>query len=229
MNKTIAIVEDEKDIAENLRDALEQQGYSVNLYHNRADAETAFNKQLPDLVIIDIELGSDREAGFDLCTSLRKQSDIIPLLFLTARDSELDEMLGFKLGANDYLTKDSSQRLLLVRIEALFKRIDAMSSAPDTAQTMEHGFACLDLDRMLFRWQGEDVDLTLTEFWIVHSLMKNPGHVKSKQQLMDAANIVVEEATINTYIKKIRKKIRMVDETANPIRSEHAQGYRWKE
>jgi len=226
-NCSIAIVEDEAELAENFRAALEQRGYAVEVYADRPSAEAAFDKQLPDLVIIDIGLGQDTDGGFELCSYLRRISGTLPIIFLTARDAIDDEISGFRVGANDYLHKDAPQKMLLVRIEALIKRIAAMQSSSDSAKILERGACTINQDEYRILWNGQDINATVTEYWIILALAERPGAVKTREQCMDAANLTVEPETINSHIKRIRKKIRKIDPDANPITSEYALGYRW--
>jgi two-component system OmpR family response regulator len=229
MARHIAIVEDEIALAHNYRDALTRQGFNVSLYHTRADALAAFNKALPDLAIIDVGLGEDIEGGFDLCRELRAKAPTLPIIFLTARDSEFDVVSGLRLGADDYLTKDIGQAHMLARIVALFRRVDALRNPQQTTQedTLERKQLTINMDRMSAHWNGEPVDLTITELWIVYALAKHPGHVKNRQQLMDAANVVLDDNTITSHIKRIRKKFLRVDEKFDAVQTAYGMGYRW--
>jgi two-component system OmpR family response regulator len=227
MSKTIAIVEDEKLLADNYKDALQRQGYRVIHYENRQQALAGLNERLPDLAIIDVGLKEDIEGGFELCRELRSRSPELPIMFLTARDSELDVISGLRLGADDYLTKDISQVQMLARIVALFRRMDALKSPERQESMIENGSLLLNLDRMTVQWKKQSIDLTVTEFWITHSLAKNPGHVKNRQQLMDAANVVLDDNTITSHIKRIRKKFMVVDKEFNNIQTAYGMGYRW--
>lgn len=228
MKKHIAIVEDEQDIAANYRDLLEKHGYNVNLYDTRHSAEEAFRQSLPDLAIIDIGLGDEIEGGFELCRGLRALSPTLPIMFLTARDSELDIVSGLRLGADDYLTKDISSTHLIARVIALFRRLDAISNQQEeTTILLQRGALKIDVDRCNLYWQESLVDLTLTEFWMVHALAKHPGHVKTRQQLMDAANTVLDDSTITSHIKRIRKKFLQLDKSFDAIKTVYGAGYRW--
>ncbi len=226
--KTIALVEDEPDLRENYRVALENCGYRVDCHPDRATAERAFEDALPDLVIIDIGLGSDYEGGFELCRHLRARSPILPILFLSARDSELDVISGLRLGADDYLTKDISLAQLIARVTALFRRIEALNSQSLTA-IHQVGELQINPQRLNVHWKQQAVSLTVTEFWLVYCLVRYPGQVKSRQQLMDAANLVLDDQTITAHIKRIRKKFQKVDKEFASIQSVYAAGYRWVE
>jgi two-component system OmpR family response regulator len=228
MAKRIAIVEDDEGIRGNYSDALKRHGYEVAAYATRPEAEAAFAARLPDLAIIDIGLGAEVDGGFELCRRLRALSATLPIVFLTARDSDFDVVSGLRLGADDYLTKDVSLPHLLARIAALFRRIDAFTAAPAAEDVLVRGELTLDLQRMTAKWNEQPVELTVTEFWIVHSLARIPGHVKSREQLMRDASMVVDEGTITSHVKRIRKKLAGVDSGADPIESVYGMGYRWR-
>jgi two-component system OmpR family response regulator len=228
MAKRIAIVEDDVGIRANYTDALKRHGYEVSAYASRKDAEAAFTTRLPDLAIIDIGLGAEVDGGFELCRKLRSLSASVPIVFLTARDSDFDVVSGLRLGADDYLTKDVSLPHLLARIAALFRRMDALSASPAAEDVLERGMLTLDLKRMIARWNGRPIELTVTEFWIVHSLARNPGHVKSREQLMRDASMVVDEGTITSHIKRLRKKFIAMDAGFDAIESVYGMGYRWR-
>jgi two-component system, OmpR family, response regulator len=223
----IAIVEDEPVIAENYRDALQRQGFRVSVYGDRASATAACTLRLPDLAIIDVGLGTDIEGGFELCRDLRSRSAELPIVFLTARDSELDIISGLRLGADDYLTKDISQAQMLARIVALLRRVKALGSPIEKEHLITQGQLCLNLERMTTTWRDEIVDLTVTEFWIVHALARHPGHVKNRQQLMDSANVVLDDNTITSHIKRIRRKFQARDSSFAAVETAYGIGYRW--
>jgi two-component system OmpR family response regulator len=228
MAKRIAIVEDDSGIRANYTDALTRHGYDVAAFANRRDAENAFDARLPDLAIIDIGLGAEVDGGFDLCRRLRALSSTLPIVFLTARDSDFDVVSGLRLGADDYLTKDVSLPHLLARLAALFRRIDALSATPAAEDAIVRGALTLDLKRMIAQWNGKPLELTVTEFWIVHSLARIPGHVKSREQLMRDASMVVDEGTITSHVKRIRKKLAAIDSDSDAIESVYGMGYRWR-
>ncbi len=228
MPRRIAIVEDEPAIRANYADVLTRQGYQVSSYPNRPAAIAAFRTRLPDLAVIDIGLEEEAEGGFELCRELRALSPTVPIIFLTARDSDLDAVSGLRLGADDYLTKDISLPHLTARIAALFRRVEALSSPPATEEMVERGDLTLDLKRMLALWKGNPVELTLTEFWMVHAIARHPGHVRNRDQLMEDASTVVDATTITSYIKRIRRKFAVVDTDFDCIETVHGLGYRWK-
>lgn len=225
--RRIAIVEDEPAIRENYAAVLRRQGYEVSAYANRLDANEAFHLSLPELVLLDIGLEEEVEGGFDLCRELRTLSHYLPIIFLTARDSEFDMVSGLRLGADDYLTKDISMPHLLARIGALFRRIDALRSPPSEENVIRRGVLLIDSDRLTTTWRGFPVELTLTEFWIIHSLARFPGHVKNREQLMHESNIQVDDSTITSHIKRIRKKFSVIDPKFSSIETVHGMGYRW--
>ncbi len=227
MAKRIAIVEDEVAIRENYVAAFRREGYAVDAYAARAPALEAFAARLPDLVVIDVNLKDDVEGGFELCRDLRSRAADLPIIFLTARDSEFDAVSGLRLGADDYLTKDISLPHLMARIAALFRRLDALSKPQAAESRITRGDLEIDTDRMMIAWQGQPVGLTLTEFWLVHAMARYPGHVKNRQQLMDAAQAVLDDNTITSHIKRIRRKFLAVDAEFGAIETVYGMGYRW--
>jgi two-component system OmpR family response regulator len=229
MSKTIAIVEDEPAIRQNYAEALGKQGYKVDQYADRQSALSAFGKRLPDLALLDIGLKDDVDGGFELCRSLRALSPALPIIFLTARDSDLDTISGLRLGADDYLTKDISIPNLCARIIAFFRRLDLSKQPTQPEEVIQRGPLTLDMNRFAVRWHEQPVDLTLTEFWIVHTLALHPGHVKNRDQLMKDARIVVDDATITSHIKRIRNKFIKIDAGFDQIDTVYGMGYRWVE
>lgn len=227
MSKRIAIVEDEAAIRENYAAAFRREGYSVDLFDAREPALDAFAARLPDLVVIDINLKDDVEGGFELCRDLRGRSKDLPIIFLTARDSEFDAVSGLRLGADDYLTKDISLPHLMARVAALFRRIEALQKPLAEGKLVNRGELQIDTDRMTIRWQDQPVGLTLTEFWMVHALARYPGHVKNRQQLMDAAQAVLDDNTITSHVKRIRRKFIAIDPAFDAIETVYGMGYRW--
>lgn len=228
MSRHIAIVEDERAIRDNYEDALRRHGYRVTGHDDRVQAEAAFSRELPDLVIVDIGLGEEAEGGFDLCRWLRSRSETLPIVFLTARDSDLDAVSGLRLGADDYLTKDISLDQLMARIVALFRRMDALRRPVDEETRLARGSMSLSPERMTVTWKERPVPLTVTEFWIVHSLARRPGHVKSRDQLMSDANVLVDDTTVTSHIKRIRRKFQAMDPDFDAIDTVYGAGYRWR-
>ena len=227
MAKRIAIIEDEAAIRDNYAAAFRREGYTVDAFDAREPALNAFDSRLPDLVVIDVNLKDDIEGGFELCRELRARSPDLPIIFLTARDSELDSISGLRLGADDYLTKDISLPHLMARIAALFRRIEAMRKPQGADSSIRRGDLAIDTERMTVHWQDHAVALTLTEFWLVHAMARYPGHVKNRQQLMDAAQAVLDDNTITSHIKRIRRKFIAVDADFDAIETVYGMGYRW--
>ena len=229
MPRRIAIVEDEPAIRANYAEALRKHGFEVAAYGARPEALAAMKTRLPDLALIDIGLGADVDGGFALCRELRALSAGLPIIFLTARDSDFDTVAGLRLGADDYLTKDVSLPHLLARIAALFRRAELAADAAQATERLERGALAIDLKRFSVEWHGAPVPLTLTEFWMVHALAKFPEHVKNRDQLMRDANLVVDDGTITSHIKRIRKKFLAVDAAFDVIETVYGMGYRWME
>ena len=227
MTKQILLVEDELILCDNYAKTIRENGYEVVTCHTKRQALEIINKRLPDLAILDIGLGDEMEAGFDLCQKIRALSQTIPIIFLTARDSDVDAVSGLRLGADDYLSKDTSIHNLLARIAALFRRLEALELTSDTDQ-IKRGKLIVDTARFRIKWGDDIIDLSLTEFWIVHSLAKRVDHVKSKDQLMQDSNQVVADNTITSHLKRIRKKFKEADENFDQIETVYGVGYRWK-
>lgn len=225
--KRIAIVEDEKSIRENYADLMNKQGYRVESYADRLTAIAAFEIRLPDLAIIDIGLGNEYEGGFTLCQALRRLSQSVPIIFLTARDNDFDTISGLRMGADDYLSKDIGLAHLMVRISALFRRIDLQQQPTNQKRLLKRGLLTIDNDKMQICWAAQRLDFTVTEFWIVHALAKRAGIVRNRQQLMQDANMVVDDNTITSHIKRIRKKFLSLDANFNEITALYGMGYRW--
>jgi two-component system, OmpR family, response regulator len=228
MPRRIALVEDDPAIRQNYTDALARAGYEVAAFGDRASASRSLATRLPELAIIDIGLGADIDGGFALCRELRSASERLPIIFLSARDSDFDIVSGLRLGADDYLTKDVSLPHLLARIAALFRRVDASIAPPAANDVLQRGALAIDPARMTATWNGQPIDLTVTEFWMVHSLARHPGHVKDRGQLMRDAEMVVDDGTITSHVKRIRKKFMAVDPAFDGIETIYGMGYRWK-
>jgi two-component system, OmpR family, response regulator len=227
MTKQIILVEDEPILCQNYAKAIREQGYEVVTCNDKEEAKACLSKHLPDLAILDIGLGDDAEAGFDLCREIRSLSNTLPIIFLTARDSDFDTISGLRLGADDYLSKDTSMPHILARIAALFRRVKALQTTNESEQ-IKHDKLMIDAQRFQVEWDGGIVDLSLTEFWMVHSLAKRIGHVKNREQLMGDSNIFVDDGTITSHIKRIRKKFKEIDDSFDHIETVYGIGYRWK-
>ena len=226
--KVVAVVEDEAAIRENYAAALRRQGYRVATYGDRAQALTACASPRPGPRLTDKHRGAEIEGGFELCRALRARSGTLPIIFLTARESDLDVVSGLRLGADDYLTKRVSLDHLLARVAALFRRIDALKTDDAAGDRIEQGALVLDRDRMTAHWGGKPVALTVTEFWVVHALALHPGHVRDRDQLMAAANTVLDDSTVTSQIKRIRAKFVAVDASFAAIETVYGMGYRWR-
>ena len=229
MSRTIAIVEDEVAIRENYADVMRKQGYEVQTFANRPQALAVFKQRLPDLAIIDIGLEDEIDGGFSLCQSLRAMSNTLPIIFLTARDNDFDTVCGLRMGADDYLTKDISLPHLIARIAALFRRLDVMDQPTNADNLLTCGQLTIDTNRMSIHWDGQAIEITVTEFWMVYALAKHAGHVKSREQLMQESKIVVDDSTITSHIKRIRKKFQQLDPQFSCIDTVYGMGYRWNE
>jgi len=228
MRRRIAIVEDDPVIRANYADVLKKHGYEVAAYGDRGEALAALRLRLPDLALLDIGLGDEVDGGFTLCRELRNLSATLPIIFLTARDGEFDTVSGLRMGADDYVTKSMSLPHLLARVSALFRRADLAREPARTENLLERGPLKVDINRFTVTWRGSDVDLTLTEFWLVHALAKFPGHVKNRDQLMAEAHVVVDDSTITSHVKRIRRKFGAMDASFDAIDTVYGMGYRWQ-
>jgi len=232
MTGTVAIVEDEQNIRENVSFALKREGYQVETFADGLAAWEAFETSLPDLVILDIIM--PRMDGLELCRRLRTLSQTTPIVFLTSRDEEFDRVLGLELGADDYLCKPFSMRELMARVKVLFRRLSLLNerATPDEEELLTVGELVLDLRRYTARWQDQTVPLTVTEFMMLHALVRRPGHVKTRQQLMEQGyphDTYVSDRTIDSHIKRIRKKFSSMDEAFDQIETVYGLGYRYTE
>lgn len=225
--KRIALVEDDATIRQNYVDALTRSGYQIEAHVNRPDATAAFRTRMPDLAILDIGLGDEIDGGFALCRDLRALSATLPIIFLSARDSDFDVVSGLRLGADDYVTKDVSMPHLLARIAALFRRLEAAKLPSRAEDVLHRGLLTLDINKLSVLWNGKEVALTVTEFWMVHALVKFPGHVKNRDQLMREAELTVDDNTITSHLKRIRKKFVAIDASFDEIETVYGMGYRW--
>ena len=227
MAKTIALVEDDIALRENYVSALASQGYLIEAYSNKSEAQQAFEASLPDMAILDIGLGNDIDGGFALCQQLRAMSATLPILFFTARDNDVDTICGLRMGADDYLTKDISLAHLIARVSALFRRAELHHIPQQQEDVIDVGELKIDGKRMTVDYRKTRLDLTVTEFWMLHALAKHPGHVKSRQQLMQDSHMVVDDTTITSHIKRIRKKFVEVNPDFDSIQTVYGMGYRW--
>ncbi len=232
MQSTIALVDDDRNILTSVSMALEAEGFKVRTYTDGAEALRGLAANPVDLAILDIKM--PRVDGMELLGRLRQNSNL-PVIFLTSKDEEVDELLGLRMGADDYITKPFSQRLLLERIRALLRRERAaqQEAGPDGGEKpMARGDLMLDPVRHLCTWKGETINLTVTEFLILKALTQHPGHVKSRDQLMDAAygeSVYVDDRTIDSHIKRLRKKFKRADDDFGQIETLYGVGYRYKD
>jgi two-component system, OmpR family, response regulator ChvI len=229
MKHTIALVDDDRNILTSVAMTLEQEGFQVRTYTDGESALQAITARPVDLAVLDIKM--PRMDGMELLQKLRQRS-ALPVIFLTSKDEEVDEVMGLRLGADDYITKPFSQRLLLERIRALLRRNENTRAEGTTAGIMVRGDLVLDDTKHQCLWKGGDIQLTVTEFLLVKALSARPGMVKSRDQLIDAAygdNIYVDDRTIDSHVKRVRKKFRTVDDSFNQIETLYGIGYRYKE
>jgi two-component system response regulator ChvI len=229
---TIALVDDDRDILALIATTLESEGYNVVAYPDGPAALNGFKTVQPDLAILDIRM--PQMDGVELLRRLRQKSDV-PVIFLTGRQEETDELLGLRIGADDFIRKPFSQRVLVERVRTLLRRFRAIETAGerDTSDNvMERGNLCLDRERHTCTWKGNKVILTVTEFRLLETLATRPGVIKSRDALMDAAyedQVYVDDRTIDSHIKRLRKKFRGADETFDMIETLYGVGYRFRE
>jgi len=230
--QTIALVDDDRNILTSVSMALEAEGFKVRTYADGAEALEGLAQRPVDIAVLDIKM--PRMDGMELLNRLRQQNNM-PVIFLTSKDDEIDEVLGLRMGADDYITKPFSQRLLIERIRAVLRRRELAGSEGAKAngeKVISRGDLVLDLERHVCSWNGQAVALTVTEFLILGALANRPGHVKSRDQLMDAAygeHIYVDDRTIDSHIKRLRKKFKAIDPEFNQIETLYGIGYRYKE
>jgi two-component system OmpR family response regulator len=231
MQRRIFYVEDDDVIRSNYCEMLSEEGFDVTAYGTKEEAIAAFQGDLPDLALLDVSLHGERDAGYQVCTELRRISNEVPIIFLTSHEGEIDRISGLRVGADDYITKDSSMAYIVVRIEALFRRLEAIRSAyKHTSGSAEKdkstGIHLDDVYSTVF-WEGKKIDIPLTHFWIVKDLVDHPGKVRSHRDLMQAANLVVEPNTIAAHVKAIRDAFSESDANFDAIKTERGRGYRW--
>ena len=240
LTPTIALVDDDRNILTSVSLALQAEGFTTRVYADGAAGLKGVMENPPDLAVVDIKM--PRMDGMELLRRLRQKSDL-PVIFLTSKDEEIDELFGLKMGADDFITKPFSQRLLVERVKAILRRVAnreaaASGTAPakpaqgDQARTLERGQLVMDQERHTCTWKGEPVTLTVTEFLILHALAQRPGVVKSRDALMDAAydeQVYVDDRTIDSHIKRLRKKFKMADTDFDMIETLYGVGYRFRE
>jgi len=240
MKRHIALIEDDDVLRANYRDILRGAGFDVSDYSGKAEGLQGLERRPAELVLLDVTLNGERDAGFDVCAELRRRDTFVPIVFLTSHDAEVDKISGLRLGADDYITKDVSFDYLIVRIEALFRRRDAQQRhlangqqaavAANAAGDSANAAATLpqfDNGSSTVTWRGKRVELTLTQYWMLDEVCRVPGVAKSHAELMRAAKIVVEPNTITAHIKAIRDSFRAIDPSFDHLRTERGRGYRW--
>jgi two-component system, OmpR family, response regulator ChvI len=228
MPHTIALVDDDQNILASLAAALEDEGYKVDTYVDGVEALDGIGRRPVDLAILDIKM--PRMDGMELLGNLRRK-DNLPVIFLTSKDDEIDEVMGLRMGADDYIKKPFSQRLLFERIRAVLRRHAVGDADQPGAEVLRRGELVLDRARHLCTWGGKEVNLTVTEFLLVEALARRPGHVKNRDQLIDAAygeNIYVDDRTIDSHIKRLRRKFKDVDSDFAEIETLYGVGYRYR-
>ena len=226
--KTVAVVEDEETIREAVALALRREGYRVQAFADGADAWQDLSGALPDLAILDI--GLPRMDGLELCRRLRAQSETLPIIFVTSREEEFDRVLGLEIGADDYLCKPFSMRELLARVKVLLRRASLSVERTAGEQPLQAGDLILDPLRFSSTWKGTAVPLTVTEFTILHALASRPGIVKTRDQLIDSAypdRVSVSDRTIDSHMKRIRRKLQAVDPSFDQLEAVYGAGYRF--
>ncbi|MCI2399713.1 response regulator transcription factor [Aliiroseovarius subalbicans] len=230
----IALVDDDRNILTSVSMTLEAEGFEVETYNDGQSALDAFSNRLPDMAVLDIKM--PRMDGMDLLQRLRQKTSTLPVIFLTSKDDEIDEVLGLRMGADDYVKKPFSQRLLVERIRALLRRQEVIAADDmgdvEESKVLVRGELSMDPLRHAVTWKGLDVSLTVTEFLLLQALATRPGFVKSRDQLMDVAyddQVYVDDRTIDSHIKRLRKKMRMVDNEFSAIETLYGIGYRYNE
>ena len=228
----IALVDDDRNILTSVSITLEAEGFEVETYNDGQSALDAFNRRMPELGVFDIKM--PRMDGMDLLQRVRQKSKM-PVIFLTSKDDEIDEVLGLRMGADDYMRTPFSERLLLERIRALLRRQEALALnevETDESKILTRGALTMDPLRHAVTWKGKDVSLTVTEFLLLQALAQRPGFVKSRDQLMDVAyddQVYVDDRTIDSHIKRLRKKMRVVDDEFSAIETLYGIGYKYNE
>ncbi len=234
-NAQITLVDDDQNITASLKMTLKAEGFDVSVYHDGESGYEALTENPPDVAVLDVKM--PRMDGLELLQKLRTQDYAAPIIMLTSKDDEVDQLMGFRLGADDYITKPFSQKLLIARIRALIKRNEAISLQNDgkgagLPEKIERGNLILDDSRHLCAWGGKPLNLTVTEYLLLKTLAVHPGHVKTRDQLMDAAygdNIYVDDRTIDSHIKRIRKKFKNADDTFDKIETLYGVGYKFRD
>ena len=228
MSEKIILVDDDSNILASVSVALRAEGWDVETYPDGEKGLIALQRNSPDIAVLDIKM--PRLDGMELLKKLRISSDV-PVIFLTSKDDELDEAIGLRMGADDYITKPFSQKLLIERIRAVLRR-SSLKNSGEPNKMIQRNELSLDPDRHLCLWKGMEVRLTVTEFLILHSLVFRPGLVKNRDQLIDIAygeTIYVDDRTIDSHIKRMRRKFRLFDKDFDRIETLYGVGYRYRD
>ena len=233
MSSVIYLVDDDRNILLSVSMALEAEGFSVKTFNDGESGLAGILEGKPDLVVLDVKM--PRMDGIEVLSKLREESSV-PVIFLTSKDDEVDQVIGLRMGADDYITKPFSQRLLIERIKVLLRRAELMKSEAVAhhvqKEFVEYGDLTLDDARHLCAWKGQPLNLTVTEYLLVKALASRPGHVRNRDQLIDMAygeNIYVDDRTVDSHIKRVRKKFKKVDEEFDKIETLYGVGYRYRE
>ena len=230
MAEKIVLVDDDRNITTSVSMALEAEGFTVKTFNDGEAGLEGIEEEKPNLAVLDVKM--PRMDGLELLENIRKNDQNLPVIFLTSKDDEVDQVVGLRMGADDYITKPFSQRLLIERIRTLLRRQKLQREAQNDQKTINLGDMILDDDRYLCAWKGEPVALTVTEYLLIKSLASNPGHVKSRDQLIEAAygeTIYVDDRTIDSHIKRVRQKFKKTDSEFDRIEAVYGAGYRFSE
>ena len=230
MTAKIVLVDDDRNITTSVSMALEAEGFKVKTFNDGEAGLEGINSEKPNLAVLDVKM--PRMDGMELLENIRKNDQNLPIIFLTSKDDELDQVLGLRMGADDYITKPFSQRLLIERIRTLLRRQKLQNDAKEEEKTINLDDMVLDDDRYLCAWKNDPIPLTVTEYLLVKALASNPGHVKSRDQLIEAAygeTIYVDDRTIDSHIKRVRQKFKKADPEFDRIEAVYGAGYRFSE
>jgi len=230
MAEKIVLVDDDRNITTSVSMALEAEGFSVKIFNDGEAGLKGIEDENPDLAVLDVKM--PRMDGFELLENIRKDNQTLPVIFLTSKDDEIDQVVGLRMGADDYITKPFSQRLLIERIRTLLRRQKLQTESAPKSQSIDLGDIVLDDDRYLCAWKDKPVPLTVTEYLLVKTLAQHPGHVKSRDQLIEAAygeTIYVDDRTIDSHIKRVRQKFKKIDSNFDRIDAVYGAGYRFTE
>lgn len=230
MAEKIILVDDDRNITTSVSMALEAEGFTVSIFNDGEAGLKGILEEKPNLAVLDVKM--PRMDGLELLENIRKKDTNLPIIFLTSKDDEIDQVLGLRMGADDYITKPFSQRLLIERIRTLLRRQKLESQSTSNQKTIDLGEMVLDDDRYLCAWKNGAIPLTVTEYLLIKCLASNPGHVKSRDQLIEAAygeTIYVDDRTIDSHIKRVRQKFKKADPQFDRIEAVYGAGYRFTE